>query len=195
MNIDAILKAADYIERQEREAEHGYAISRHFETTEHVRRRRLSTSACRLGKSTTNGLRSSHNELEKNRRAYLRNCLERLKDVVPLGHDTTRHTTLQLLTDAKLLIKQLELADCHQRQLMQQLQLEQRQLRLCLEQLTAGQYRVHSLSESSTASSLSSSEHDEIDVVEGSVSDADDRSICLLSTANSHLTCLVLSMT
>ena len=32
------------------------------------------------------------------RRAHLRNCLEKLKDLVPLGADCSRHTTLGLLT-------------------------------------------------------------------------------------------------
>lgn len=39
------------------------------------------------------------------RRAHLRNCLERLKDMVPLGADASRHTTLGLLTKAKRFIK------------------------------------------------------------------------------------------
>ena len=49
--------------------------------------------------------RSTHNELEKNRRAHLRNCLEKLKDIVPLGADSSRHTTLGLLNKAKHFIK------------------------------------------------------------------------------------------
>lgn len=39
------------------------------------------------------------------RRAHLRSCLERLKEIVPLGSDTNRHTTLGLLTKAKRFIK------------------------------------------------------------------------------------------
>lgn len=39
------------------------------------------------------------------RRAHLRNCLERLKDMVPVGADAARHTTLGLLTKAKRYIK------------------------------------------------------------------------------------------
>lgn len=49
--------------------------------------------------------RSTHNELEKNRRAHLRNCLEKLKDIVPVGSDSSRHTTLGLLNKAKCFIK------------------------------------------------------------------------------------------
>ena len=49
--------------------------------------------------------RSTHNELEKNRRAHLRHCLEKLKDIVPVGADSSRHTTLGLLNKAKHFIK------------------------------------------------------------------------------------------
>ncbi|XP_010210624.1 PREDICTED: max dimerization protein 1 [Tinamus guttatus] len=49
--------------------------------------------------------RSTHNEMEKNRRAHLRLCLEKLKGLVPLGPESSRHTTLSLLKKAKLHIK------------------------------------------------------------------------------------------
>ena len=49
--------------------------------------------------------RSTHNELEKNRRAHLRHCLEKLKDIVPVGADSSRHTTLGLLNKAKHFIR------------------------------------------------------------------------------------------
>jgi hypothetical protein len=39
------------------------------------------------------------------RRAHLRLCLEKLKGLVPLGPESNRHTTLSLLTKAKLHIK------------------------------------------------------------------------------------------
>lgn len=52
--------------------------------------------------------RATHNELEKNRRAHLRTCLESLKELVPLGPDSSRHTTLNLLTKARMFIKALE---------------------------------------------------------------------------------------
>uniref|UniRef100_A0A663ND54 BHLH domain-containing protein n=1 Tax=Athene cunicularia TaxID=194338 RepID=A0A663ND54_ATHCN len=39
------------------------------------------------------------------RRAHLRLCLEKLKGLVPLGPEASRHTTLSLLTKAKLHIK------------------------------------------------------------------------------------------
>lgn len=39
------------------------------------------------------------------RRAHLRHCLERLKDIVPVGSESSRHTTLGLLTKAKAFIR------------------------------------------------------------------------------------------
>lgn len=39
------------------------------------------------------------------RRAHLRLCLERLKTLIPLGPDCSRHTTLGLLNKAKSHIK------------------------------------------------------------------------------------------
>ena len=39
------------------------------------------------------------------RRAHLRFCLEKLKDMVPLGSDSSKHTTLGLLTKAKAFIR------------------------------------------------------------------------------------------
>lgn len=48
---------------------------------------------------------SSFSSYETHRRAHLRTCLERLKEIVPLGSDTSRHTTLGLLTKAKRFMK------------------------------------------------------------------------------------------
>ena len=39
------------------------------------------------------------------RRAHLRHCLEKLKDLVPVGSEASRHTTLGLLTKARGFIK------------------------------------------------------------------------------------------
>lgn len=39
------------------------------------------------------------------RRAHLRYCLEKLKEMVPLGSDSSKHTTLGLLTKAKAFIR------------------------------------------------------------------------------------------
>merc|ERR1711983_66002 len=106
MNIDTLLQAAEYLERREREAEHGYASSLPSSDVNQI----ISTKSQRL-KSTkkAQGSRSTHNELEKNRRAHLRSCLENLKDLVPVGADSSRHTTLGLLNKAKHFIRRLEL--------------------------------------------------------------------------------------
>ncbi|XP_059477675.1 max dimerization protein 1-like isoform X2 [Neocloeon triangulifer] len=110
------------------------------------------------------GNRTTHNELEKNRRAHLRTCLEKLKDMVPLGPESSRHTTLGLLTKAKRFIKNLEERERKVLSHKEQLQREQRYLRRRLENLgllnpsTVIQQtnKRRSVSESSTASSCSS---------------------------------------
>jgi hypothetical protein len=50
---------------------------------------------------STRQSRAAHNELEKNRRSQLRSFLEKLKSVLPADHDSTRDTTLSLLTRAR----------------------------------------------------------------------------------------------
>lgn len=85
-------------------------------------------------KKKSQGNRSTHNELEKNRRAHLRTCLERLKEVVPLESDSSRHTTLGLLTKAKGFIKTLEERDQKQQMQIAELLARQRYLRTRLEQ-------------------------------------------------------------
>ena len=85
-------------------------------------------------KKKSQGNRSTHNELEKNRRAHLRTCLEKLKEVVPLESDSSRHTTLGLLTKAKSFIKTLEERDQKQQMHIAELLARQRYLRSRLEQ-------------------------------------------------------------
>uniref|UniRef100_A0A6G1SI43 Max-interacting protein 1 n=1 Tax=Aceria tosichella TaxID=561515 RepID=A0A6G1SI43_9ACAR len=87
-------------------------------------------------KKKSQGNRSTHNELEKNRRAHLRTCLERLKEVVPLESDSSRHTTLGLLTKAKGFIKTLEERDQKQQMQIADLLARQRYLRSRLEQIS-----------------------------------------------------------
>ncbi|XP_009889175.1 PREDICTED: max dimerization protein 1 [Charadrius vociferus] len=106
---------------------------------------------------------STHNEMEKNRRAHLRLCLEKLKGQVPLGPDGTKHTTLSLLTAAKLHIKNLE--DYSRKALHQidQLQREQRHLKRQLEKLGIERTRMDSIG-STVSSERSDSDREEIDV-------------------------------
>ncbi|KAK6185625.1 max dimerization protein 1 [Patella vulgata] len=176
-SIAQLLQAADFIERREREAEHGYASTLPMPDLYSKKRTK--------GKKAQ-GNRSTHNELEKNRRAQLRHCLEQLKSIVPLGQDTSRHTTLGLLTKAKGFIKILEDKEKKQTSQKENLRRERRHLQRKLESLTAGQYRVRqerSISECSTStnSTTSTSESDEVDILgyNSSPSDTDDHSSIL----------------
>merc|ERR1712088_870820 len=184
MNIETLLQAAEYIERREREAEHGYASSPTSDQNQII-----SNKNQRLKNSTkkAHGSRSTHNELEKNRRAHLRSCLENLKDLVPVGADSSRHTTLGLLNKAKHFIKNLEEKDRKHGAQKENLNREQRYLRRRLELLSSQVEAIHkrrSISESSTStvsslhSSNSESDDHEVDVIGyGGVSDDDHSSI------------------
>ncbi|XP_052773519.1 max dimerization protein 1-like [Mya arenaria] len=151
-NITQLIQAAEYLDRREREAEHGYASTLPMPDDFSLKKRSKSKK--------TQGNRSTHNELEKNRRANLRYCLEKLKDIVPLGPDSSRHTTLGLLMKAKSFIKNLEEKDRKTASTREQLRREQRFLQRRLDQLMEGQYRVRqerSISECSTATNSTSS--------------------------------------
>ncbi|CAL1533330.1 unnamed protein product [Lymnaea stagnalis] len=188
-SIEQLLQAAEFIERRDREAEHGYAS-----TLPMPDEYSYNPSKRRSKSKKTQGNRSTHNELEKNRRAHLRHCLERLKDLVPLGVDSSRHTTLGLLTKARSFIKNLEEKERKALLLRDQLERENRHLRRRLEQLNQlnnnhNLYRTRqerSISECSTStnssssslsstSSIKSEESDEIDIIGGFQSDSDDR--------------------
>ncbi|KFW91346.1 Max dimerization protein 1, partial [Phalacrocorax carbo] len=106
--------------------------------------------------------RSTHNEMEKNRRAHLRLCLEKLKGLVPLGPEAARHTTLSLLTKAKLHIKKLEDYDRKAVHQIEQLQREQRHLKRQLEKLGIERIRMDSIG--STVSSERSDSDRDVDV-------------------------------
>lgn len=127
------------------------------------------TTAKRLSKNNRKpqGNRSTHNELEKNRRAHLRHCLEKLKDIVPVGADSSRHTTLGLLNKAKHFIKQLEERDRKVNLHKDNLNREQRYLRRRLELLSNQVdtiYKRRSVSECSTSTvSSTHSSHSESD--------------------------------
>merc|ERR1711913_132713 len=158
MNIETLLQAAEYIERREREAEHGYASS---PTSDQNQILKNSTKKA-------HGSRSTHNELEKNRRAHLRSCLENLKDLVPVGADSSRHTTLGLLNKAKHFIKNLEERDKKSLSAKELLHREQRYLRrrleLLSEEIGVDIHKRRSISESSSSSvsSIQSSESDDV---------------------------------
>ncbi|XP_064465620.1 max-interacting protein 1-like [Ornithodoros turicata] len=167
MSIHTLLQAAEYIERREREAEHGYASTMPMPSD-------LTKKKPKAKK--TQGNRTTHNELEKNRRAHLRNCLEKLKEMVPLAPDTSRHTTLGLLNKAKVFIKNLEEKDRKSQQVKDQLLREQRYLKRRLQHLDGmSRSKRRSVSECSTRSS----ETDEVDIMgynSSNQSDTDDHS-------------------
>jgi hypothetical protein len=89
MSIDALIQAAQYLE------ENG---------EEQNQRNRSRTHRCR-NKKPTSYSRTTHNLLEKNRRAQLRDCLEVLRQHVPLPD---KLTTLALLQSAKKYIEGLQ---------------------------------------------------------------------------------------
>merc|ERR1719510_174697 len=135
------------------------------------------TTAKRLSKKQPKpqGNRSTHNELEKNRRAHLRHCLEKLKDIVPVGADSSRHTTLGLLNKAKHFIKTLEERDRKVNVHKDNLNREQRYLRRRLELLSNQVdtiYKRRSVSECSTSTvSSTHSSHSESDYEDFSADD------------------------
>ncbi|XP_014388944.1 PREDICTED: max dimerization protein 4 [Myotis brandtii] len=130
------------------------------------------------------GARSSHNELEKHRRAKLRLYLEQLKQLVPLGPDSTRHTTLSLLKRAKTHIKKLEEQDRRALSIKEQLQRQHRFLKRRLEQLSVQSLeRVRTDSTGSAVSTDDSEQEVDVEGMEfgpgeldsvGSSSDVDD---------------------
>merc|ERR1711970_1367728 len=188
MSIATLLQAAEYLDRREREAEHGYATTLPSPGEEDFHQNTTTKNSTRLNKNTKKpqGNRSTHNELEKNRRAHLRSCLENLKDLVPVGADSSRHTTLGLLNKAKHFIKNLDERDRKSLTAKDTLHREQRYLRRRLELLSDQVEDIHkrrsiSESSSSTISSMSSNsetdDHD-VDVIGyGGVSDDDHSSV------------------
>jgi len=175
-SIQWLLKAAEYLERRDREAEHGYAVSpgggqtRASDSSSPERGNGLvvlsgqqsptsgghgghhgpvalglknhdlphARASRRARAKKPLGNRSTHNELEKNRRAHLRNCLEKLKEIVPVGPESSRHTTLGLLTKAKSYIKSLEDKERRQRLQREQLLRKKRYLERLRDQVGFG---------------------------------------------------------
>ncbi|XP_004839016.2 max-interacting protein 1 isoform X2 [Heterocephalus glaber] len=165
-NVQILLEAASYLEQLEKEnkkCEHGYASS--FPSTPSPRLQH-SKPPRRLSRAQKHSSGSS-NTSTANRRAHLRLCLERLKVLIPLGPDCTRHTTLGLLNKAKAHIKKLEEAERKSQHQLENLEREQRFLKRRLEQLQGPQEmeRIRMDSIGSTISSdRSDSEREEIEV-------------------------------
>ncbi|XP_027265616.1 max dimerization protein 3 isoform X2 [Cricetulus griseus] len=91
-NIQVLLQAAEFLERREREAEHGYAsLCPHHGPGAVYRRRKRPLQA--------------PGALNSGRRAQLKRCLEQLRQQMPLGVDCPRYTTLSLLRRARVHIQ------------------------------------------------------------------------------------------
>ncbi|KAM9065031.1 max-interacting protein 1 isoform X2 [Sarcophilus harrisii] len=165
-NVQILLEAASYLEQIEKEnkkCEHGYAST--FPSVPSPRMQH-SKPPRRLSRAQKHNSGSS-NTSTANRRAHLRLCLERLKVLIPLGPDCTRHTTLGLLNKAKAHIKKLEEAERKSQHQLENLEREQRFLKRRLEQLQGPQEmeRIRMDSIGSTISSdRSDSEREEIEV-------------------------------
>ncbi|KAK7138474.1 hypothetical protein R3I94_013945 [Phoxinus phoxinus] len=160
-NIQVLLQAAEYLERKEREAEHGYAsVLPFYSKGDSDKRKKQKSKSLSPGNS-----RSVHNELEKHRRAQLRHCLDQLKEQVPLSSDSARNTTLNLLRQAQLHIKKLQEQDERSELLKGRLRWEQRELRTRLEKLQGGSERMRNDSLGSTVSSeRSDSEREDVEI-------------------------------
>ncbi|XP_036425217.1 max dimerization protein 3 [Colossoma macropomum] len=159
-NIQVLLQAAEYLERKEREAEHGYASALPFYSKATEKRSRQKTKRASPGNS-----RSVHNELEKHRRAQLRHYLEQLKQQVPLSSDSTRNTTLNLLRSAQLHIKKLQEQDERAELMKDRLRWEQQELRVRLQQLQGGTERMRNDSLGSAMSSeRSDSDREDVEI-------------------------------
>lgn len=129
MNFAALLQAAEYLEREERLKQHEHASP----TPREIPRPKSKSNASQENKMT-------HNVLEGNRRAHMRICLEKLRNLVPLGK-SSRHTTLGLLIKTQAYIKALKDAEVDNQDQRALLLEEQRKLRCRLNELL-GKYNV-----------------------------------------------------
>ncbi|KAJ0003013.1 hypothetical protein NQD34_008162 [Periophthalmus magnuspinnatus] len=173
-NIQVLLRAAEFLERREREAEHGYASV-------------LPVSSALSDKRSKHKSKKISAPGGGNRRAQLRYFLEQLKKQVPLSTDSMRNTTLNLLRRAQLHIKKLQEQDERAEQLKGRLRWEQRELRIRLEQLQRTE-RMRNNSQGSTMSSeRSDSDREDVEVdVESIVFDCVDSELHITHTDADH---------
>ncbi|XP_011906548.1 PREDICTED: max dimerization protein 3 isoform X1 [Cercocebus atys] len=170
-NIQVLLQAAEFLERREREAEHGYASLCPHRSPGPIHRRKKRPPQAPGAQDSG---RSVHNELEKRRRAQLKRCLERLKQQMPLGADCARYTTLSLLRRARMHIQKLEDQEQRARRLKERLRSKQQSLQRQLEQLRGlaaaaerERLRTDSLDSSGLSSERSDSDQGECPEAEG----------------------------
>uniref|UniRef100_A0A8K9WPF9 Max dimerization protein 3 n=1 Tax=Oncorhynchus mykiss TaxID=8022 RepID=A0A8K9WPF9_ONCMY len=162
-NIQVLLQAAEFLERREREAEHGYASVLPFYCPGDSEKK---------SKQKNKKLQAAGNVLSCNivslcccnRRAQLRHHLEQLKQQVPQVSDSMRNTTLNLLRRAQTHIKKLQDQDERAEQLKGRLRWEQRELRVRLEQLQGhGAVSERMRNDSLGSAAMSSSERSDSD--------------------------------
>ncbi|KAM6150606.1 max dimerization protein 3 isoform 2-T2 [Erethizon dorsatum] len=182
-NIQVLLQAAEFLERREREAEHGYAslCPHHSPGPIHRRRKRPPQAP---------------GALDSGRRAQLKRCLEQLKQQMPLGADCVRYTTLSLLRRARMHIQKLEEQEQRARWLKEKLRSKQQSLQRQLEQLQglpgAGErererLRADSLDSSGLYSERSDSDQEELEVdVESLVFGGEAELLRSFSTGQEH---------
>ncbi|XP_025023899.1 max dimerization protein 3 isoform X3 [Python bivittatus] len=112
--------------------------------------------------------RSVHNDLEKHRRAQVRQCLEQLKQQIPTNTEHSRCTMLSLLHQARLHIKKLEHQEQKAQQVKERLRREQQNLHQRLEELQGHMNMEHTRADSLDCSQFSfersDSEDAEVDV-------------------------------
>ncbi|XP_035227035.1 max dimerization protein 3-like [Stegodyphus dumicola] len=96
MNIDLLLRAADFVESN---SDHDYCSSNILSASNN-HRKQLREKVCHR--------RGYHNELERRRRADLRDNLELLKDVIPFNIEERRLSTVKLLNEAASYVRRLK---------------------------------------------------------------------------------------
>ncbi|XP_061473592.1 max dimerization protein 3 [Rhineura floridana] len=183
-NFQVLLQAAEYLERREREAEHGYASLSPYSSQDALQSRKRSKP-----RKALQSLRTVHNELEKHRRAQLRQCLDQLKQLVPMNTERSRYTTLSLLHRARVHIKKLEEQEQRAQQLKERLRCKQQNLHQRLEELLTRsgveRLRANSL-DSSQFSERSDSEDAEVDVEGLAFSSIEEDVVAAFSTGREH---------
>ncbi|XP_077182376.1 max dimerization protein 3 isoform X1 [Paroedura picta] len=183
-NIQVLLQAAEFLERREREAEHGYASLAPYCGKGTIQ----SWKRLKSPKALEN-VRSVHNELEKHRRAQLRQCLEQLKQQVPLNSEHSRSTTLSLLHQARLHIKKLEEQEQKAQQLKERLQWEQQilhqRLQVLLGHSNMERLRVDCLDSSQLSSECLDSDQ-EVDVESLEFGSIEDAVVVSFNTGQEH---------
>lgn len=98
MNIDLLIEAAHYIEKNK---DHDYCSEDIPEThAPDIISTRLQEKYC---------MRKYHNELERKRRADLRDNLDMLKKIMPAEEGVKRFSTVKLLSNAASYIKRLQM--------------------------------------------------------------------------------------